>query len=239
MTKEELITLLTDTSINEEPDIDEPNNILRVRRHIRHYREGNALTMLPKARLENIAQLVGEIVWNQIPGDFIETGVWRGGAVIFMRWLLDYHQEPDRNVWVADSFMGFPVTTNEIDKKTVNSPIADMYFVSLEQVKAAFNRFGLLDSQVVFLPGYFNNTLPTAPIDKLSLLRIDADLYDSTKDCLTYLYPKLSSGGYVIIDDYGESEFECRRAVNEYRQQNGITTPFTLVDSKCVYWRKE
>lgn len=239
MTAEQLIAILTDTVDHEEPDCSEPNQVIRTLKHIRHYCRGNALTMLPKVRLDNIHQLVSEIYANSVPGDLLEAGVWRGGATIFMRWLLNQYQDAERSVWVVDSFQGFPKTGDLIDRKTVDSLIAGEYSIAIDDVKASFAKFGLLDNQVTFVKGYFDETLPTIPVKQLSLLRIDADLYDSTKVCLDNLYPKLSSGGFVIIDDYGETEYRCHDAVDEYRENHNIHSPIIHVDDKCIFWRKQ
>ena len=108
--------------------------------------------------------------------------------------------------------------------------------VSLEQVRANFAEYGLLDEKVRFLEGWFEDTLPTAPIARLAILRLDGDLYKSTMDTLQHLYPKLSAGGYVIIDDYWAIA-ACREAVTDYRQQQGITEPIRRMDWTGVYWR--
>jgi hypothetical protein len=111
--------------------------------------------------------------------------------------------------------------------------------VSLEEVRDNFNNFGMLDEQVKFLKGWFKDTLPTAPIEKLALMRLDGDYYDSTMDALVNLYPKLSVGGYVIIDDFGESIWtNCYNAVMDFRTRNGIFDTIKGVDSKCCYWKK-
>ena len=86
---------------------------------------------------------------------------------------------------------------------------------SYEEVRERFARYGLLDEQVRFLRGWFRDTLPSAPIERLALLRLDGDLYDSTYDTLAALYPRVSVGGYVIIDDYDAVD-ECREAVHDY-----------------------
>ena len=109
--------------------------------------------------------------------------------------------------------------------------------VSLEEVKDNFRRYGLLDDQVLFLKGFFNETLPTAPISALSVLRVDADLYESTLEVLNNLYPKLSVGGYAVFDDYQNLK-DCRRAVDEYRHAHGITDPITNIDLRAVFWKK-
>ena len=95
--------------------------------------------------------------------------------------------------------------------------------ISLEEVKDIFRRYGLLDEQVQFVPGYFDKTLPTVPVKSLAILRIDADYYESTVPCLENLYPKLAVGGFLILDDYGLPLGE-RRAVDEYRTSMALPT---------------
>lgn len=101
-----------------------------------------------------------------------------------------------------------------------------------------FERYGLLDDRVRFLEGWFRDTLPTAPVDKLSVLRLDGDLYESTMDGLVNLYPKVSPGGFVIVDDYGNIQ-ACKAAVHDYRARHGGTEPIVDVDGSGVWWRRE
>ena len=109
--------------------------------------------------------------------------------------------------------------------------------ISLEEVRGNFRRHGLLDDQVRFLKGWFKNTLHRAPIKTLALARLDGDLYESTRDALTALYDKLASGGFLIVDDYGDFQ-PCRLAVDEFRSAHGITTPLKKIDWTGVFWRK-
>lgn len=92
--------------------------------------------------------------------------------------------------------------------------------------------------QVRFIEGWFSDTLPRAPIDRLAVLRIDADMYGSTIEALRHLYPRLSVGGYAIVDDYGAME-SCKAAVEDYRAAQGIAEPLATIDWSGVFWRKE
>lgn len=198
-----------------------------------------AETMVGIRRLDNIQALVCQIIRDDVPGDLIETGVWRGGAAIFMRAVLAAYDETSRIVWAADSFQGLP----QPDAQRYPADAGDILWtipllaVSLEQVQANFARYGLLDDQVRFLPGWFKDTLPAAPIERLALIRLDGDLYESTIDALRSLYPRLSLGGYVIIDDYF-SVAACPRAVSDFRSEHGITDPLQRIDRHAVYWRR-
>ena len=199
----------------------------------------DAETMLGPQRLDNLVHCVGAVVRDGIPGDLIETGVWRGGSCILMRAVLKALGESRRTVWVADSFQGLP----KPDAERYPADEGDLFWtvdvlaVPLAEVMANFSRYGLLDDQVRFLPGWFEDTLPTAPIDRLAILRLDGDMYASTMQALESLYPKLSAGGFAIIDDYGAVP-GCRAAVHDFRDAHGITEPLTQTDYTEVFWRK-
>lgn len=196
-------------------------------------------TMIGLRRLDNIQFCVEEVLRNKVPGDLIETGVWRGGAVIFMRGLLKAYGDTDRTVWAADSFEGLPRPDAENYPADAGDPHHTLnYFlgVSLEQVQRNFERYGLLDKQVSFLKGWFKDTLPDAPVKTLALLRLDGDMYQSTMDAITHLYPKLSVGGYIIIDDYYMDG--CRQAIHDYRDRHGITEVIEKTGEISAYWKR-
>lgn len=196
-------------------------------------------SMIGYKRLSNVQDCVIDTIEKGIPGDLIETGVWRGGTVIFMRAVLKAYDVTDKNVWCADSFEGLPEPNAEKYEADRN----DRFYtfqelaISMDIVKRNFEKYGLLDGQVKFLKGWFKDTLPTAPIEKLSVLRLDGDMYESTMDALTNLYPKLSIGGYIIIDDWGSVE-GCQLAVNDYRKQHSITEEIIPIDNDGVFWKK-
>ncbi len=198
-----------------------------------------ALTMIGLERLNNLQFCVEDVLQRGIPGDFIETGVWRGGSCIFMRAILKVYGVTDRIVWVADSFQGLPSPDSEhypLDKGLDLSGLPELA-VSRPEVAHNFERFDLLDDQVQFLEGWFKDTLAAAPIKQLAVLRLDGDLYQSTMEALVALYPKLTPGGYIIIDDYGAVE-ACRRAVHDYRDQHSITEEIHIIDWGGVYWQR-
>lgn len=204
-------------------------------------------TMIGLPRLNNIQACIEDVIRHNVEGDLIETGVWRGGATIFMRAVLKVHAVSNRTVWVADSFEGLPSLSEEeaaykgdasVDVATINDggPIALGFAVSLERVKENFEKFGLLDGQVRFLKGWFKDTLPSAPIEKLAILRLDGDMYASTMDALNALYGKVSKGGYVIVDDYN-SWPHCKQAVDDFRNTHGIRDEIVRIDDFAVFWQ--
>jgi O-methyltransferase len=191
--------------------------------------------MLGLRQLGHMEQCIVDVLREGVPGDLLEAGVWRGGMTIFMRGVLRAYGASDRLVWVADSFAGLPQpeTGQEYDAWKEG----DMA-VSLQEVQQNFERYGLLDDQVRFLQGFFSQTLPQAPIEKLAILRVDADLYSSTLDVLNNLYPRLSPGGYAIFDDY-QNLPDCKRAIDEFRAAHNIREPISKIDERAVYWRRE
>jgi O-methyltransferase len=196
---------------------------------------GDAETMIGLRRLDNLHELILSVLEDGVPGDFLEAGAWRGGASIFARAALDAYGDRDRCVWVADSFQGLPKPSLTQDEGDAHWTF-DQLAVSLEEVRGNFARYGMLNDRVRFLEGWFKDTLPVAPIDRLSILRLDGDMYESTMDGLV-LYDKVSAHGYVIIDDYSAVE-GCKRAVDEFRRARAIAAPLEQVDGGCVYWRK-
>lgn len=197
-----------------------------------------AHTMMGIKRLENLQHCVEDVLKQDVSGDLIETGVWRGGATIFMRAILKAYAVTDRRVWVADSFAGLPPPNPSRYPADADDQhhTFKLLSVSLDEVKGNFAKYGLLDDQVRFLQGWFSETLPNAPIERLAVIRLDGDMYESTIDALTSLYPKLSRGGYLIVDDYALPG--CKRAVQDYREANHITDEILPVDGCAVFWRR-
>ncbi len=198
-----------------------------------------AETLIGPVGLAHLRSCIEDVLDAGVEGDFIETGVWRGGAAIFMRGALAAYGDEERVVWAADSFAGLPhpAATLYPQDEGDDSWVEESWFeIPLETVKRNFERYGLLDERVRFLVGWFHETLPEAPIERLSLIRLDGDMYGSTMEALRFLYPKLSPGGYVIVDDYWLPN--CRAAVEDYRAEQGITEEPVWVDRSIAYWQR-
>ncbi|GAA3861970.1 hypothetical protein GCM10022243_30320 [Saccharothrix violaceirubra] len=207
----------------------------------------DADTMIGWARLDNARHCLETALVEGVPGDVVETGTWRGGCCAYLRAVLAVHGVEDRDVWLADSFQGFPepdaerypedyvYATPEVRRflDGLDYPIA----VAVDEVRARFARYGLLDEHVRFLPGFFADTLPTAPIGRIAVLRLDGDFYQSTIEALEHLYDRLSPGGFCIVDDYALRS--CQRAVDDFRTARGITTPIERIDWTGAFWRKD
>ena len=194
------------------------------------------LTMVGLNRLDDLQSCVESVVREGIEGDLIEAGSWRGGASILMRATLDSLGADERTVFVADSFEGFPMPDDE-RSDTEDLRAVDFLAVSQEEVRANFARFGC-ERGVSFVPGFFQETMPGLSDGRWSIVRLDGDTYEATWVTLQTLYPRLSVGGYLIVDDYGTLE-ECRRAVDEFRRLHGVAEPMEKVDWTCMRWRRE
>jgi hypothetical protein len=199
----------------------------------------SAETMVGMKRLGALRECLERIFTDNIPGDVLEAGVWRGGASIFMRGVITAYGEVHRQSWVADSFAGLPEPEpgRYPSDRGLNLYKHPELSVSLETVKANFSKYGLLDESVHFLKGWFEDTLPHAPVDQLALLRLDGDLYASTIQTLDALYDKVAVGGFIVLDDYGAIT-ACKQATDDFRESRGIDDQIHSVDWTGVYWRK-
>lgn len=202
-----------------------------------------ALTMIGIDRLSNIWNCAVQVFLNRVPGDFMECGVWRGGAAMFMRAIQKAYAEDGRRTWVCDSFQGAPVPNPAVERDR-NDPhhTFDFLRVSEEQVRKNFASLGLADDNVRFLAGFVQHSLPNFvaenPGARLAILRADCDTYEATTAILENLYPLVSPGGFVICDDYRNIP-NCRAAIDDFRRRRGVREPLEPVDWCAAYWRKQ
>lgn len=196
------------------------------------------LTLIEKSGLDNIEYLLTKVKDENIEGDFVETGVWKGGAVIYAKAVIN-KLELNSKVYVCDSFKGLPPPKPEYKKDLGDSHhTVEFLRVSKEKVQENFNRFGLLDDNVVFVEGWFSDTMPElkTKIDKIAVLRLDGDMYESTIVVLENLYDLVSDGGYIIIDDY--SLVGAREATEDFRKQRKIESQLISCNHTIYYWKK-
>jgi O-methyltransferase len=194
----------------------------------------HGVTMVGLDRLDDLQACVESLVRDGIPGDLIEAGTWRGGASILARATLDTLGDA-RTVWLADSFQGFPAPDEDHPDVEDLSAI-DYLAVSEADVRANFARLGL-EHGLRFVPGFFEQTMPTLTGGSWSLVRLDGDSYAATMVTLEALYPGLAEGGYVIVDDFGALA-ECRQAVEEFRARHGIDDPIETTGWTGARWRR-
>lgn len=191
------------------------------------------LSLLTKKQLDLVEHAVLDVEKRGVPGDLIEAGIWRGGVIVLMRALLSAYGIEGRKVYAADSFAGIPKNA-----RALNDPVdqwRDRWVASLDEVRQNIDRFGLLDDRIEFVPGFFADTLKGLAGQKFAVMRLDSDSYDSVEESLVYLYPLLSSGGVIIIDDW--HLVGCKAAVINYRTRHNVTEPITEYE-KNAYWVK-
>jgi hypothetical protein len=187
------------------------------------------LTLIGSKLLDEFRVMIEQVHDRRIPGEIVETGVWRGGACIWAAAVLEYLKS-DKKVYVCDSFCGLPLVSDP--KETISYDDAESLRVSLEEVEANFDRFGL-KHRAVFVKGWFKDTMPSLNIP-VSVLRLDGDMYESTRDVLKYMYDRVSPGGFVIVDDYQLPP--CKQAVDELRSRQKIRGSLRVRPG--VWWQK-
>jgi len=192
-------------------------------------------TMIGRKRLDHLQHCIETVIAENLPGDVVETGVWRGGACMLAKAVLDARGAHERCVWLADSFRGLPSPKNATDGQDLSG--MPYLAVTAEQVRHNFARFGLLDERVRLIEGWFGETLPTAPIRRIAVLRLDGDLYHSTADALNALYDRVTPGGFVVADDFLTWP-GCRRAVVDFLRDRGEEPRIETIDHTAVFWRK-
>jgi O-methyltransferase len=198
-----------------------------------------AYSMVGEKRMNNFRTLIERVIQENVAGDIIETGVWRGGACIMARAVLKAYGITDRRVILADSFEGLPPPdgkTYPADKGATWHKMAPLA-VSLEHVKENFKKFDFLDDQVVFLKGWFKDTMPLVESKKIAVLRLDGDMYESTITVLDALYDTVTSGGWVIVDDYDWVP-ACKQAVTDFLERRKLAPEIIPIDGIGVYFQK-
>jgi hypothetical protein len=197
-------------------------------------------TMVGERRLANVRHVLEQCLMHNVPGDFVECGVWRGGSSIYAKAVLTAHHAEGRRVVLVDSFDGLPKAELAVDSDVWSM----MHYlrVSQQQVRAHFKHFGLLDDNVVFVQGFFKISAPKLASDlraanrQIAVLRLDGDMYQSLADCLYNLYEYVAIGGFVIIDDW--SIKVAMNAVEDFRSLYNITDELHTIDWTGVFWRK-
>lgn len=213
-----------------------------------NFKKYDEITLLSNKRLRNIRSIIEEIIENNIAGDILEAGNWRGGSMLYAKGVLEAYEIRNKKIWMFDTFCGFPKSTIARDgkEKELIKPgrIVDMMKSnSIEKVKSLFDVYNLRFG-INYVSGVFSDTIPNINIPKLSYIRLDADSYDNTKFLLEKLYNKLIRNGYIEFDDYG-SYPGCRKAVDEFRKNNNIKSEMKYVyenvvnyNYEAVYWKK-
>ncbi|MBX2958714.1 MAG: hypothetical protein KF732_02050 [Flavobacteriales bacterium] len=214
--------------------------------------EGELRNVLVNSKLLSLTQpvffdelffIIEDIKRSNIQGCVIEAGVWSGATAIYIKALMNFF-EINRNLWLLDGFgqeLDFSFFKHEKDIIAIKKFISweDVKTPSKEDVINNFKIFDLWDEKIEIIQGDIFNTYNLCFEDSIALLRVDLDFYESTYFILEKFYERVSIGGYVVIDDYGVNEFNCKEAVDKFRSENNILTELKRVGDFVAYWRKE
>lgn len=204
----------------------------------------NRLTLIEAPFFVAVQPVIHEICENNIAGDIVNIGVFKGGASLFMKSVFE-ENNIFRKWFLFDSFCGFNEDTltkrKDLDALSYFKHELDFSENGFPAKDALENLFKThqLDNHLTVTEGYIENTLEKQPIDTLCFLHIDVDFYEPTLFALNYLYPKLNRGGWVIVDDYHVDAFNCKEAVDEYRDKFNILSPIVRLGNYQIGWRKE
>ena len=199
------------------------------------FRKSYPNTMVGYARLSNAYELARLIERTGLQGAFVECGVWKGGCIATMAWVAK-QANSNRSIWLFDSFEGLPEPTEKDPLKGWNH-VGDYAAPQEVAEQLLFSKLKINRDNVHIVKGWFQDTLPACKdeIGPISILRLDGDLYESTKCCLEHLYEQVVPGGYVIIDDYGCWE-GCRIATDEFLEN--IDVELQIIDRKGRFFQK-
>jgi O-methyltransferase len=195
------------------------------------------LTSIGAKRLGNIEQLIAQCMKYHVAGGFVEAGGWRGGASIYARAIFRaYELGKTRPVILCDAFGTF--LPQNYSHHPREQQLTSYHQADDIEVANYFKQYNLLDHHVYFAKGLFNDTMPIVAdrMEKIAILRIDTSIYQSTMDVLYHLYAKVSTGGFVIIDDW--EGYDTKEAVSHFFQVHGISPNILPIDHHSVYWKK-
>jgi O-methyltransferase len=197
-----------------------------------------ALTQMGRRRLEQLEAMVRTILDEQVDGDVLEAGAWRGGSGIFLRGALDVLGGGERTLWVADSFAGYPAPGSDASTDDVELHANNAYWeLTRAQMEDNFRRYRLLSDKVQIIEGWFDVSLPRAPLGPLAMVRLDVDGYEGARAVLERCHPLLSPGGFMVVEDVRPAG--ALRAVREFRA--GLTPPWEETPGRpnAIFWRKQ
>jgi len=198
-------------------------------------------TMTSPERIFSLCKAVEYVTAENIPGDIVECGVWRGGSMMAVARTLIRLKDTSRHLYLFDTFEGMsPSTEKDVDvsgesasafleANRKENPNFAWACASLEDVREAIYSTGYDVSRIHFIKGRVEDTIPENIPDSISLLRLDTDWYESTRHEMIHLYPQLSTHGVIIIDDYGHWK-GARQAVDEYIKENKIRLLLNRID---------
>jgi O-methyltransferase len=205
--------------------------------HIDIFKKVESYTQTSPERIFSLIEAVKYITQNQIEGGIVECGVWKGGSIMAVLETLLNLSSQDREIYLFDTFEGMSEPTDiDVDftgNKAENMMIEEngeiLNRVTLGDVQKTISNVGYDQRRIHYVKGKVEDTLPAHAPEKISLLRLDTDWYESTYHELVHLFPRLSFGGIIIIDDYGHFE-GARKATDEYISEKKVPLLLNRID---------
>ena len=195
-----------------------------------------AESMIGLKRMNQLHEALRSVEREDIPGDIVETGVWRGGALIFAASFLEIHGIEKRKIYGCDSFEGLPEPSSSYPVDFGDSHYKYSYLsVSIDQVKKNLEKYNIDMNLVTLVKGWFSDTLHEIETEEIAILRLDGDMYSSTIEALDALFHKVVPGGYVIIDDF--SLKGANQAVIDFLERNNLKVKIERIDDASAYFR--
>lgn len=191
------------------------------------YRAVRPYTMIGAARLTALYEAVHHVVRSRIPGDVVECGTARGGSAAFLALALERLGDR-RTLWAFDTFEGIPPPTAGDPDRAIAARYTGAFRAELSDVQALFHRLGVL-TRARFVKGLLQDTVPRASVERISLLHLDCDWYESVRVCLEHLWDRMSPGGIIQVDDYGHWA-GARTAVDEFLAARGLVLTMRVLD---------
>ena len=226
--------ILTKLGIRKTP---QQNTMLDIPKEVQQLiRDVDSYTMTSPERINALWEATQYVARANIPGSFVECGVWRGGSMMVVAKTLLSLNDTSRDLYLFDTFEGMTTPTERDVAYNGTSALAffetrdDWCAASLVDVETNMKTTGYPDHLIHYVRGPVEETIPEHIPDEIALLRLDTDWYASTKHELLHLYPRLVMGGVLILDDYGHWE-GSRGAVDEYFKEHQVVAPFLRIDS--------
>jgi hypothetical protein len=195
--------------------------------HVSILSEVGPYTLTSPERIFSLIEAVSHVVRRNIPGAIVECGVWRGGSMMATALTLRGMNCADRDLYLFDTFKGMTkpldvdvhasgqAAMTEFVQEQTGEDSSAVCYASLDDVKSAMARTRYNPDRVHFIRGKVEETIPAQAPESIALLRLDTDWYESTRPELEHLFPRLSPGGILIIDDYGDWQ-GARKATDEF-----------------------
>jgi hypothetical protein len=203
---------------------------------VKTYLAVRPFTQTTPERVFVLTRAVEYILAHDIPGAFVECGVWKGGSMMAVALALTRAGRRDRGLFLFDTYQGMPEPVAQDGEgvrteweKNVAATHNGWNYAPLDEVRANLNTTGYPPEHLHYVVGKVEKTVPASAPETVALLRLDTDFYESTRHELEHLFPRLSRGGVLIVDDYGAFQ-GARLAVDEYLREKGICLLLNRID---------